>query len=122
MDAPRPTPWTLDEAVAICRLVEPIAEANSFHVALTGGTLYKDGSRKDLDLLFYSVRHTEWRVNRSQLLADLRAAGIKAYRDYGWVVKAAADLDTSGRVVDLFFPEVPHDERGPDAGGEHYGL
>jgi hypothetical protein len=44
--------WTLAEAVEVCRQVEAICPPFGCHVALTGGTLYKDGERKDLDLLF----------------------------------------------------------------------
>lgn len=44
---------SLEEAVAIARDLEPVAAANGFHVGLTGGCLYRDGERKDVDLIFY---------------------------------------------------------------------
>src|SRR3546814_15766415 len=54
-EAPPALPWTLDDAVALCRKIEKIAPEYGAHVALTGGTLYKDGPRKDVDLLFYQI-------------------------------------------------------------------
>jgi hypothetical protein len=37
--------WTLDDAVAMCCAVEQVCPPFGCHVALTGGTLYKDGGR-----------------------------------------------------------------------------
>lgn len=44
--------WTTEEAIELCKLVEPIAFECDCHVALSGGLLYKDGPRKDADLVF----------------------------------------------------------------------
>lgn len=43
----------LINAEVVCRLLEPPASKLGFHVALTGGVLYKAGVRKDIDVLFY---------------------------------------------------------------------
>lgn len=45
----------LEKAVALCRKLEPLFEARGFHIGLTGGCLYKDGDRKDVDLLCYPI-------------------------------------------------------------------
>ena len=50
---------TLYRAVEICRSIECECPKFGCHVALTGGTLYKDGERKDLDILFYRIRQVE---------------------------------------------------------------
>lgn len=44
--------WTQAEAIALCREIEQICPRFGCHVALTGGCLYKDGPRKDADLLY----------------------------------------------------------------------
>lgn len=36
--------WTTHEALALCRLIEEFAPLYDCHVALTGGTLYKNGT------------------------------------------------------------------------------
>lgn len=48
--------WTQEEAIQLCRLLEALAPTFGCHVALTGGCLYKDGERKDCDILLYRIR------------------------------------------------------------------
>ena len=52
--------WDLVSAVDLCKQVESIAPDYGCHVALTGGCLYKEGPRKDLDLLFYRIRQVQF--------------------------------------------------------------
>lgn len=47
------TMWTTEEGIALCKLLEPIAEVHNCHVALTGGLCYKEGPRKDCDVAIY---------------------------------------------------------------------
>ena len=101
--------WDQKEAVALCRLVEGIAPQFKCHVALTGGSLYKDGLRKDADILFYRVRQVE-ALDKEGLLDALAANGFEHYRRFGWVIKAKY----LGKDVDLFFPEYVG---GPDSEG-----
>jgi hypothetical protein len=99
--------WALDEAVAVCRAIEAVCPPFGCHVALTGGTLYKDGRRKDLDLLFYRIRQ-EPEIGLDGLWAALEnAIGIKLLRGFGWCFKA----ELNGKPIDCFFPE--------DQGGEY---
>jgi hypothetical protein len=95
--------WTRDEAIALCVHVEQIAPAFGCHVALTGGVLYKFGPRKDLDLLFYRIRHVE-KVDVDGLFAALRAecAIERIGTGVAWCIKATQ----RGRKIDCFFPEV----------------
>jgi hypothetical protein len=92
--------WTQAEAVALCREVEAICPPFGCHVALTGGTLYKDGPRKDLDLLFYRIRQ-EPEIDMDGLWAALATIGIEQERGFGWCFKAKYH----GKQIDCFFPE-----------------
>ena len=101
MPTPKPR-WTQQQAIEFCTLLETIAPAYGCHVALTGGCLYKDGERKDCDVLFYRIRQIE-AVDVDGLLVALASLGITLLGDYGWCCK----LIYQGRAVDFFFPERP---------------
>ena len=101
------TRWTQADAIALCREVELICPDFGCHVALTGGCLYKDGSRKDLDLLFYRIRQFQ-RIDVDGLFGALARIGIERGAGTGWVIKATR----SGRAIDCFFPEVPSGDYG----------
>lgn len=92
--------WTQQQAIELCRKIEAIAPSFGCHVALTGGLLYKDGSRKDCDLLFYRIRQVP-KINTIGLLVELSKKGVTVVSGFGWIRKAVYD----GRSVDLFFPE-----------------
>lgn len=92
--------WTQDEAIALCRSIEAICPQYGCHVALTGGTLYKDGPRKDLDILFYRIRQIE-HVDIDGLFAAMTGIGIERARGFGWCIKATFNE----RNIDCFFPE-----------------
>jgi hypothetical protein len=106
--------WTLTEAVEFCRLIAPLAVLHNCHVALTGGTLYKDGPRKDVDILFYRHRQAD-RIEVDQLLIDLRMLGIEFDKYFSWGVKALLD----GRKIDFFFPEVDMRQVGYQPGQDY---
>lgn len=93
--------WTREEAIRLCGLVEAICPAYGCHVALTGGCLYKDGDRKDCDILFYRIRQVEV-INVDGLFEALRETiSLEKVSGCGWVHKAKwNDLN-----VDCFFPE-----------------
>lgn len=103
--------WTLDSAQALCMAVESVVPAFGCHVALTGGVLYKEGERKDCDLVIYRAGlplPSDTRgdffstVDRPRMLEALERVGLTVVREYGRVVKC-----TMGGVsdVDLIFPE-----------------
>ena len=88
-------------AIHLCRLAERIAPRFGFHTALTGGCLYKDGERKDIDILFYKHSDEKTLSNKEGLLAALKdELMFEIGKDYGRVVKAKQ----TGVVVDLLFP------------------
>lgn len=92
--------WTQAQAVELCRKIETIAPKYGCHVALTGGTLYHFGERKDADILFYRIRQIE-SIDVDGLMDGLRGLGISPERDFGWCYKATFE----GRAIDFFFPE-----------------
>jgi len=103
--------WTQSQAVELCCAIEAVCPAFGCHVALTGGTLYKAGERKDVDIIFYRIRQVE-NIDVDGLMGALRKLGITPGGDYGWCYKATYE----NRAVDLFFPE----RKGFEAPG--YGL
>lgn len=97
--------WTQDEAIRLCRDVEAICPAFGCHVALTGGTLYKHGARKDCDLLFYRIRQVPI-IDVQGLIPALAGIGIVVTAAHGWVHKAIYQ----GKSIDLFFPDFDDSE------------
>jgi len=100
------TVWTQAEATELCRAIEAVCPAYGCHVALTGGLLYKDGLRKDADILFYRIRQVE-EIDVSGLMAALvDDCKIEPGEDFGWCYKAT----WRGKPIDFFFPEREGDE------------
>ena len=105
--------WTQAQAVAFCCDVEAIAATQGWHVALTGGTLYKAGERKDADVMFYRVRQARLEGDElhaaAEVLLNTLASSLCLQRttDHWWVRKA---IDGAGRHIDFFFPELPENE------------
>jgi hypothetical protein len=93
-------PWTQADAIALCREIEAVCPPFGCHVALTGGTLYKDGPRKDLDVLFYRIRQVA-AIDVEGLFDALANIGIEQIGGFGWVYKAKH----RERPIDCFFPE-----------------
>lgn len=92
--------WTQQEAIALCGKIEAVCPAFGCHVALTGGLLYKDGKRKDADILFYRIRQVD-EIDIDGLFEALSEIGVKLDRGFGWCFKATFD----GKPIDCFFPE-----------------
>jgi hypothetical protein len=104
--------WTQADAIDLCVLIEGIAPYYGAHVALTGGSLYKPGLRKDADILFYRIRQVN-EINEFGLLVALTGTlGIAIGERYGWVVKA----QYQGKNIDLFFPETKSRENAKNTG------
>jgi hypothetical protein len=101
--------WNTDSAIELCKQIEKVSPEFGCHVALTGGTLYKDGDRKDCDILFYRIRQTK-EVDIEGLFKKLETLGIKKVSGFGWCHKAIF----KNKNIDFFFPE----ENGGDYGRE----
>ena len=97
--------WTTEKAIELCKVVEAIAPEYGLHVALTGGLLYKDGPRKDCDILLYRIREVN-QPNWNGLWIALAGVGVVLDADFGWCKKAK----WNGLDVDIF---------DPDASGEY---
>jgi hypothetical protein len=96
--------WTLQEAVNLCVELESFMPKLGLHVALTGGTLYKDGVRKDLDIVLYRIRQiTLEEVNLDEIVYELGEHGFYNIRCYGFCMKC----DWRGSQIDFLFPEPP---------------
>ena len=95
--------WTQAEAIQLCVIIEAICPKEGYHVALTGGTLYSTGKRKDCDILFYSIRQIE-EANPEKLIDKLTDSidGLAFIAWFGWMCK----LKYKGREIDVFFPET----------------
>ena len=93
--------WNQEKAVELCRKLEDFAPNYGCHVALTGGCLYKDGARKDVDILIYRIRQTP-KIDIDGFFNEAKEKfDIIRTADYGWCHKAKlGDLD-----IDFFFPE-----------------
>lgn len=97
--------WTLQDAVELCKKVEAICPEFGCHVALTGGSLYKEGPRKDCDLLFYRIRQVE-KVDHEGLFAALASkVGLQRDSGMGWCHKGTYVIKGAFVPVDMFFPE-----------------
>lgn len=99
MNAPKPT-WTQTEAIELCKLLEMVAPNYGAHVALTGGLLYKEGPRKDCDVLLYRIRERP-EIDFTGLFFALEMLGFEIGEDFGWCKK----LTYQGKSIDLFDPE-----------------
>jgi len=87
------------EAVLLCKHIEVFAPVYGCHVALTGGCLYKDGDRKDVDILFYRIRQVP-KIDVDGLKAALKEFGFGEITGFGWILKS----EYKGSKVDMFFP------------------
>lgn len=85
----RPNKWTLDMGVELVRDVEPHLADAGWHVALTGGVLYRGSSNHDLDfVVFPHQRRTDGRPTRAALKkmrAALRRGGMLPSHSAAWV-------------------------------------
>ena len=97
--------WSQQEAVKLCVLVEKIVKPFGFHVALTGGCLYGEGARKDVDLILYKVRQ-----NENPKIIDMRDAlqdaGIKMLTPEKFCREFCTKAQWSnGNNIDILYPE-----------------
>lgn len=102
--------WNTEQAIKLCRKLEVIAPRFGAHIALTGGCLYKDGDRKDVDIMVYRIRQVQEVDKVGFFEAIKEALDIDWIDDFGWCNKATIN----GKDIDFFFP----DEVGGDYGDE----
>ena len=66
---------TTEEAVRLATYLEPILAKVGYHCGITGSTLYKGGSNKDIDVIIYP-HNPKNRLNDGQLQHVLIDAGF----------------------------------------------
>lgn len=93
--------WTGNGATReLLIMIEEVAATCGAHIALTGGVLYKEGERKDLDIVVYRVRQRP-AIRWNEFYSKLADIGIKVTAQHGWVTKAFY----KGNPIDFFDPE-----------------
>lgn len=98
--------WTLDEAIAVARIIEAHIIPAGYHCALGGGVLHKGTSDKDLDIFIYP--HNGRSLNPALVRLKLQLAGCKLMHKHGL---SANSKDTKvielweykGKRIDFFF-------------------
>ena len=110
----RKTRWTLKLARDLCKRLELVVPNYGAHVALTGGVLYREGPRKDCDIVLYRHGGRQLPIDREGLLAVFKLAGMVSVRTDGRVWKMLWD----GRQVDFLFHDTDEAaEANPNADG-----
>lgn len=99
----------LEDGVDICRCMYLALNGHGYFPALTGGLLYKDGVRKDCDIVVYRHRQDIKHFEMVDIGPLLRSIGFSDFKYYGFVTKAKF----KGFDVDLFNPECAEGEYPP---------
>lgn len=91
-----------DDGINLCRVMYEKMCKHGYFPALTGGLLYKDGSRKDIDIVIFRHRQKHESFEMSEIGPLLEECGLTDIEYFGFVTKAK----WKGVVVDLFNPET----------------
>lgn len=76
-----PIMWTLNDGLIMARMIEKVI-AKDFHVAIGGGVLLNETSRKDLDIFVYP-HHTEYDGDGNEIRANFTTVREKLTRAMG---------------------------------------
>ena len=91
----------LEAAISLCKDLYDVLSPEGYFVALTGGTLYKEGERKDIDLIIYRHRvNALFEINELEPL--LEKVGLHDFRYFGFVTKCK----WGNTEVDILHPET----------------
>ena len=90
------------QALNLCKALHARLEPHGYYPALTGGHLYKGGSRKDIDIVIYRNRQAHSAFEMRDVEEHLGAAGLTGFSYYGFVTKCMY----GPLVVDLLNPET----------------
>lgn len=96
---------TLEDGITLCKILEQTLKEAGLFPALTGGLLYKDGGRKDIDIVLYRHRQQLDQFEVEMIQPLLAKVDITVTGFYGFVTKAK----WRGFVVDIFNPETNSD-------------
>lgn len=96
---------TLQDGLDLCKELNRVLRPIGFFPALTGGLVYKEGKRKDIDIVIYRHRQLNPIMpeldSHNKIVKALNSVGVTIYCCYGFCTKAR----WNGFVVDLFNPE-----------------
>lgn len=92
---------SLSDGLILCKILHTVLSPLGFYPSLTGGLLYKDGQRKDIDILIYRHRQDVEKFEMTDIFKTLESVGLTNLIFYGFVTKA----EWNGFTVDLFNPE-----------------
>ena len=95
------------KGIELCQILHKKLLDCGFFPALTGGLLYKEGNRKDIDIVIYRHRQNVAEFEMSDIENHLVDIGFYDFRYFGFVTK----VKWKGVDVDLFNPESKgHDD------------
>lgn len=88
----------------LCKILYDALSPAGIFPALTGGLLYKEGERKDIDIVLYRHRQANkgFECSDKDVLKILEDIGFYEIQCFGFVTKSK----WKGSVVDLFNPET----------------
>lgn len=95
-----------DKAIKLCSKLYQILSPLYFYPALTGGCLYKEGERKDCDVVIFRNRQAHTDFELRDLEPVLSLAGFTDFQHFGFVTKCKYQ----GDALDLFNPETTSDD------------
>lgn len=87
--------------IDICRALYEKLAPHGYFPALTGGLLYKDGERKDCDIVIFRHRQMNEPFETQEINELLIDCGFTDIRHYGFVTKSKMGIFE----VDIFNPE-----------------
>jgi hypothetical protein len=94
------------KAIEICNKLYEVLSPRGFYPAMTGGCLYKEGERKDCDIVIFRNRQAVDGFELQELEEVLTSIGFTSFQHFGFVTKAKFD----GCDIDLFNPETSADD------------
>ena len=89
------------KGIELCQILHKKLLGCGFFPALTGGLLYKEGNRKDIDIVIYRHRQNVGEFEMRDIENHLIDIGFYDFRYFGFVTK----VKWKGIHVDLFNPE-----------------
>jgi len=93
---------TQQDGIRLCESLYSKLSPAGYYPALTGGLLYKEGARKDIDVVIFRNRQDVTDFEMKDIECFLVEIGMSDFKYYGFVTKAI----WNGFTVDLFNPET----------------
>jgi hypothetical protein len=93
---------TLEKGIELCEAIYLELGNLGYFPALTGGSLYKEGKRKDIDIVIYRHRQKVDKFEMRDIKLNLENIGLTEFQFYSFVTKAK----WQGFCVDLLNPET----------------